>query len=49
MKKGLSKTAVIVTGNVLVVLICLIFLTFGLWKVLSDQVFDINMKQSMSG
>ncbi|TDF95871.1 CHASE2 domain-containing protein [Paenibacillus piri] len=49
MKKGLSKSAVIVTGNVIVVIICLIFLAFGLWKVLSDQVFDMNMKQSMSG
>jgi adenylate cyclase len=49
MKKGVSKSAVIVIGNSLVVLICLIFLAFGLWKVLSDQVFDINMKQSMSG
>ncbi|WP_240419030.1 CHASE2 domain-containing protein [Paenibacillus periandrae] len=49
MKKGVSKSAVIVIGNALVVGICLIFLVFGLWKVLSDQVFDINMKQSMSG
>jgi adenylate cyclase len=49
MKKGVSKSAVIIIGNTLVVLICLIFLVFGLWKVLSDQVFDINMKQSMTG
>ncbi|MCR8631121.1 MULTISPECIES: CHASE2 domain-containing protein [Paenibacillus] len=49
MRKNVSKTAIIVTGNTIVVLICLIFLTFGLWKVLSDQVFDINMKQSMTG
>lgn len=49
MKKGVSKSAVIIIGNALVVFICLVFLVFGLWKVLSDQVFDINMKQSMSG
>ncbi|NHN31236.1 CHASE2 domain-containing protein [Paenibacillus agricola] len=49
MKKGVSKSAVIVMGNTLVVLICLVFLVLGLWKVLSDQVFDINMKQSMNG
>ncbi|SFL27440.1 adenylate cyclase [Paenibacillus sp. 1_12] len=49
MKKGVSKSAVIIIGNTLVVFICLVFLVFGLWKVLSDQVFDMNMKQSMSG
>lgn len=49
MKKTVSKSAVIAIGNTLVVLICFIFLIIGLWKVLANQAFDFNLKQSMSG
>ncbi|WP_282936702.1 adenylate/guanylate cyclase domain-containing protein [Paenibacillus sp. RC67] len=49
MKKAVSKSAVIAIGNTIVVLICCIFLTIGVWKVLSNQAFDFNLKQTMSG
>ncbi|OXM84112.1 CHASE2 domain-containing protein [Paenibacillus rigui] len=49
MKKGVRKSAVILIGNACVVLICFIFLLFGVWKVLSDRTYDFNMKQSMTG
>jgi len=49
MKKALSKSAVITIGNAIIVLICFLFLVFGVWKVLSDRMYDFNLKQSMSG
>ncbi|WP_028547848.1 CHASE2 domain-containing protein [Paenibacillus sp. UNC451MF] len=49
MKKTVSKSVVIAIGNTIVVLICFIFLIIGLWKVLANQAFDFNLKQSMSG
>ncbi|MBE1441058.1 CHASE2 domain-containing protein [Paenibacillus sp. OAS669] len=49
MKKSFSKSAVITIGNALVILLCFSFLVIGLWRVLSNQAFDFNLKQSMTG
>ncbi|MCS7460133.1 adenylate/guanylate cyclase domain-containing protein [Paenibacillus doosanensis] len=49
MKKSVSKPAVIATGNAIIVLVCFVFLLIGLWKVLSNQALDFNLKQSMTG
>ncbi|WP_284640906.1 CHASE2 domain-containing protein [Paenibacillus silviterrae] len=48
MKKGVSKSGVIVLGNGFIVLMCLVMLLTGSLKVLSNQVFDFNMSTSMS-
>ncbi|ULL14665.1 CHASE2 domain-containing protein [Paenibacillus sp. H1-7] len=49
MMKNVRKSAVIAIGNAIIVLLCFIFITVGLWKVLSNSAFDFNLKQSMSG
>jgi len=49
MNKGVGKSAVIVTGNAVIVLLCFIFMVVGLWKVLSNSMLDFNLEQSMSG
>lgn len=48
MKKGLSKPAVIALGNGFIVLLCLILLMAGSLKVLSDNLYDYDVKHTMS-
>ncbi len=48
MKKGWSKTGVIAAGNAVIVLLCIVLLTTGALKVLSDSLYDFNVQQTMT-
>ncbi|WP_248924913.1 CHASE2 domain-containing protein [Paenibacillus hamazuiensis] len=48
MKSAVKKSTVIAAGNVLVVFICLILFASGALGVLSNAVYDFNMKNTMS-
>ncbi|MCZ8512102.1 adenylate/guanylate cyclase domain-containing protein [Paenibacillus filicis] len=48
MKMGFNKTAVIALGNLAVVVLCVILLSNGLLNILSYQLYDFNVKETMS-
>ncbi|WP_159881316.1 CHASE2 domain-containing protein [Paenibacillus puerhi] len=48
MKKELNKSTVIILGNSLIVLLCVLLLSYGWLQVLSNQVFTWNLKGTMS-
>lgn len=48
MEKSISKSGVIILGNIVILLICTIFLSTGALKVLSNELYDFDLKESMS-
>ncbi|SDC22843.1 adenylate cyclase [Paenibacillus sp. UNCCL117] len=48
MKKELNKSTVIIIGNSLIVLLCVLLLSYGWLRVLSNQIMTWNLKGTMS-
>lgn len=48
MKKGMSRAGVITLGNGFIMLLCVLLLTTGSLQVLSNQLYDFNIRQTMS-
>ncbi|WP_261381497.1 CHASE2 domain-containing protein [Paenibacillus cremeus] len=49
MRNGLGKLGTVTVVNLGIVVLCILLLSLGALKVLSDQLYDFNMKQTMSG
>lgn len=48
LKKGLGRSGVVAVGNVIILLLCVLLLTTGSLQVLSNQLYDFNIRQTMS-
>ncbi|WP_281886088.1 CHASE2 domain-containing protein [Paenibacillus sp. YYML68] len=47
-KKEWSKSSVVLFGNALIIMICLLLLAYGSLRVLSNQIYDWNLQGTMS-